>query len=239
MSIFSFLKKRFSDYYKDAKLYLPDRFGRREWGFMFLGENFMQRHIAFQNQGNLRQFLSQKIPAHVYHSSAYYETPDAKTMSEKNWLGADLIFDIDCDHISTPCKKTHDLWMCLDCSSTGKGETPHLCPKCGGGKLNANRWICERCLEKAKHEALKLTAILEEDFGVSSKTVGAVFSGHRGYHIHVAEKALRRLGSAERKEIVDYVTSKKGGEGAVREVCELLLKTQNKWDKVTEKYFRK
>ena len=42
----------------------------------------------------------------------------------------------------------------------------------------------------------------------------------------------------EVKEIVDYVTSKKGGEGAVREICELLLKAQNKWEKVTEKYYK-
>ena len=41
----------------------------------------------------------------------------------------------------------------------------------------------------------------------------------------------------EVKEIVDYVTSKNGGEGAVREICELLLKAQNKWKKVTEKYY--
>lgn len=40
----------------------------------------------------------------------------------------------------------------------------------------------------------------------------------------------------EVKEIVDYVTSKAGGEGAVREICELVLKAQNKWKKVTEKY---
>ena len=40
----------------------------------------------------------------------------------------------------------------------------------------------------------------------------------------------------EVKEIVDYITTKKGGEGAVREICELLLKAQNKWEAVTEKY---
>ena len=43
----------------------------------------------------------------------------------------------------------------------------------------------------------------------------------------------------EVKEMVDYVTLKKGGEGAVREICELLLKAQNKWEKVTEKYYKK
>ena len=95
----AFLKKRFSDYYKEIDLYLPDRFGRREWGFMFLGESFMQRHLAFQSADKVKQFLVQKTPAHVYHSSAYYEKPVARTMAEKNWLGADLIFDLDADHI--------------------------------------------------------------------------------------------------------------------------------------------
>ena len=42
----------------------------------------------------------------------------------------------------------------------------------------------------------------------------------------------------EVKEVVDYITDKNGGEGAVREICELLLKAQNKWEKVTEKYHR-
>jgi 3-deoxy-D-manno-octulosonate 8-phosphate phosphatase (KDO 8-P phosphatase) len=40
----------------------------------------------------------------------------------------------------------------------------------------------------------------------------------------------------EVKEVVDYVTSKKGGEGAVREICELLLKVQNRWEEITERY---
>lgn len=55
---------------------------------------------------------------------------------------------------------------------------------------------------------------------------------------------LRRVGFSvavsdavpEVKEIVDYVTRQEGGKGAVRELCELLLKAQNKWELVTEKY---
>jgi 3-deoxy-D-manno-octulosonate 8-phosphate phosphatase (KDO 8-P phosphatase) len=49
---------------------------------------------------------------------------------------------------------------------------------------------------------------------------------------------LRRVGFAvtvndgweELFQSVDYVTEKPGGRGAVREVAELLLKAQNKWD---------
>lgn len=56
---------------------------------------------------------------------------------------------------------------------------------------------------------------------------------------------LRKVGFAaavpdavpEVKETVDYITTKKGGEGAVREICELLLKAQNKWEAVTERYY--
>ena len=35
---------------------------------------------------------------------------------------------------------------------------------------------------------------------------------------------------------VDYITQKAGGRGAVREVAELLLKAQNKWDTILENY---
>lgn len=36
---------------------------------------------------------------------------------------------------------------------------------------------------------------------------------------------------------VDYVTRRNGGRGAVREVCDLLLKACGKWDEVTARYF--
>ncbi|MBN2453043.1 MAG: HAD-IIIA family hydrolase [Candidatus Omnitrophica bacterium] len=34
------------------------------------------------------------------------------------------------------------------------------------------------------------------------------------------------------------VTLRAGGHGGVRELCDLILKTQEKWDPVTEKYFK-
>ncbi|HOX54643.1 MAG: HAD-IIIA family hydrolase [Candidatus Omnitrophica bacterium] len=42
----------------------------------------------------------------------------------------------------------------------------------------------------------------------------------------------------EAKRAADYITKKKGGDGAVREIIELILKSQGKWDKVISKYFR-
>lgn len=41
----------------------------------------------------------------------------------------------------------------------------------------------------------------------------------------------------EVKQVSHYVTKKAGGRGAVREVCELLLKAQGKWQEVTKAYF--
>ncbi len=38
------------------------------------------------------------------------------------------------------------------------------------------------------------------------------------------------------KELADFVTEKNGGEGAVREIVELILKFSENWEKVHEKY---
>ena len=55
---------------------------------------------------------------------------------------------------------------------------------------------------------------------------------------------MRRVGLAvavcdadeETKKIAHYVTSRRGGRGAVREVCELILKVQDHWKDVATKY---
>lgn len=56
---------------------------------------------------------------------------------------------------------------------------------------------------------------------------------------------LRRVGFAatvadaveDIKPYVDYVTTREGGRGAVREVCDYLLKRSGKWPMVTDRYF--
>jgi 3-deoxy-D-manno-octulosonate 8-phosphate phosphatase (KDO 8-P phosphatase) len=57
---------------------------------------------------------------------------------------------------------------------------------------------------------------------------------------------LKRVGLAvavpnavdEVKQYAHMITSKTGGRGAVREVCDLILKAQGKWALATEKYFQ-
>lgn len=164
----------------------------------------MLRHKGFKNIDSLRSFLKRTISSDVLYSSAYYEKPEAE-MEEKNWLGADLIFDIDADHIPTTCPKTHDTWICNNCGATGKGITPIQCSLCKTQNFKEKTWSCELCLTSAKEETIKLIDFLMKDFGISSKEMKVAFSGHRGYHIHVDNEEIRGLDALARKEIVDYV----------------------------------
>jgi DNA primase small subunit len=47
----------------------------------------------------LARFAQARAPAHAYYSTAYYQDPVAPTMQEKGWMGAELIFDLDADHV--------------------------------------------------------------------------------------------------------------------------------------------
>ncbi|OGW75283.1 MAG: hypothetical protein A2Z72_00795 [Omnitrophica bacterium RBG_13_46_9] len=56
---------------------------------------------------------------------------------------------------------------------------------------------------------------------------------------------LKRVGLAvavpnavrEVKEAAHYVTKNYGGHGAVREICEIIIKAQGKWESITKRYF--
>lgn len=200
-----FIREKFREYYaKEDVVLIPTDFERREFGFLLFDEG-MLRHKGFKSPSELHKFLRDFTPSNVYYSCAYYENPEAR-MDEKGWLGADLIFDIDADHIPTPCKKNHDTWICPNCGFAGRGENPGKCPNCSSEKFETRIWACELCLEAAKAETLKLLDMLLEDFGFSEKEIAVFFSGHRGYHVHVEGNAVRGLDSVARKEIVDYVS---------------------------------
>lgn len=96
---FDFLKNTFQTYYQSNKIELPDRFGRREFGFLFFSGKGMVRHLGFEKREQVWDFLADRAPQHAYYSSAYYKTPNAAKMAEKNWMGAELIFDLDSDHL--------------------------------------------------------------------------------------------------------------------------------------------
>lgn len=167
-----YLRKRFGDYYQTFNPILPPDFPRREWGFIFfdsLPEVFMRRHIAFSSEVEVIEYLRGMVPAHVYHSAAYYRRPGAATMKDKGWAGADLIFDLDADHLPVKSKSYAEM------------------------------------LSNVKNEAFKLLDFLLEDFGFHEEHIHIVFSGGRGYHIHVRDPKVLDLEGGARREIVDYV----------------------------------
>jgi DNA primase small subunit len=60
-------------------------------------------------------------------------------------------------------------------------------------------------LARVKEETEKLLAMLTDEFGMDKKSIALVFSGGRGYHVHIRDIAFRSWGSAERRELIDYV----------------------------------
>jgi DNA primase small subunit len=167
----SFISKKFSEYYAKTDIEMPPRFGRREWGFFLWSRDGMVRHTSFNSKGEVRKFLYDNSPKHVYFSSAYYERPNAPTMGGKGWLGADLIFDIDADHVVEDPKMPY------------KDQLARV-------KLEINKLVFE---------------FLLGDLGFKSKDLLVVFSGGRGYHVHVHDPRVLDLNSHERREIVDYI----------------------------------
>jgi DNA primase small subunit len=202
-----FVQRLFLQYYTQCfdEVRIAHRFEEREFAAFLTKERIMVRHKSFKTPSELENFLCSTIPSDVYYSSAYYEQPDAPEMSAKGWIGADLIFDIDADHIPTSCDKVHDEWTCGKCGLKGRGELPEKCPSCGGEKFENTTWPCELCLASSKLETTRLLDILLRDFGFSEKEVHLFFSGHRGYHVHVEGEAVESLDAMARKEIVDYV----------------------------------
>jgi len=202
----AFLQEKFAEYYRlnSASIDPPSSLANRELAFLLFKERMMLRHKGFKDAEDFRALLKTVVPSDVYYSSAHYEKPE-EDMEDKGWLGADLVFDIDADHISTPCGKRHDTWTCNNCGATGRGAPPEKCPTCQGQKFNEKSWPCEVCLESAKRETMKLIDVLTRDFGLALKDMTVAFSGHRGYHVHVEDEVVQTLDQVARKEIVDYM----------------------------------
>jgi DNA primase small subunit len=166
-----FLRQRFFDYFQRAYVIPPPALEDREWGFIFFDPAYpeirMCRHLSFGGPRELEAYLRAVVPAHAFHSAAYYARPGAPTMTEKGWAGADLIFDLDADHLM-------------------RGPY-HL------------------MLARVKEETLKLLSMLTMELGFDPRHIQVVFSGGRGYHVHIRDPSVRQWGSQERREMIDYV----------------------------------
>jgi DNA primase small subunit len=89
-----FIKQRFSEYYEKTRISSPSSVEQREFGFIFFDENYpddirMRRHMGFSGGDAMQDYLKGLVPAHAYYSTAYYRTPQAPVMGDKEWLGAE------------------------------------------------------------------------------------------------------------------------------------------------------
>jgi DNA primase small subunit len=199
----SYLRDRFGDYYRQSTVALPPAANEREWGHIPWTPGTgttMVRHQSQLDLGDVDNFLTRTAPRHAYFSAARYTDPSASTMSQKGWRGADLVFDLDADHLPS-----------IDPDESTYAEMLAAC----------------------KDALYRLLAFVEDDFGFED--VEIVFSGGRGYHVHVRDPEIRDLDSDARREIVDYILGTGlDTDGLVRivspgSVNQRMLKTEGGW----------
>ncbi|GAB6880409.1 DNA primase small subunit PriS [Halorubrum gandharaense] len=169
----NYLSGRFGDYYRSASVTPPPDANLREWGHIPWTPGTgttMVRHQSSFDLGDLDTFFADNAPRHAYFSAARYDDPGASTMGRKGWRSADLVFDLDADHLPG-----------VDPATASYAEM----------------------LAECKAALLRLLDFLENDFAFEDLTV--VFSGGRGYHVHVRDEDVRELDSEARREVVDYV----------------------------------
>ncbi len=191
------VEELFKDYYSTSgNLELPFDMELREFAIQPLYAQGYIRHMSFHSESELLNFLRSRVPAHLFYSSAKYQLPDAKDVERKGWMGADLLFDIDADHLC----EVREVKFCPICGSMTVSQK---CEK-DGSETSVYQEMGEECIKEGAKHAYVLEDILRHDFGMEPKVY---FSGNRGFHVQVecfGECAL--LGPEERKEIVDYVS---------------------------------
>lgn len=171
-----FIQRSFQEYYSQTQVKAPPSIEQREFG-VGSEKKIDSRHLTFNNIDRLNFYLRSAVPLYISYSAAFYEYPDARPMSNKNWIGADLIFDLDADDCEVEC--THP-----------PGD------------------ICEECMKQVTTEASRLVnGFLKTDFGFKKEDMIIVFSGNRGFHVHVRHEKVSDLNQDARKEIIDYITA--------------------------------
>ena len=185
---------------------------RREFAFRYFGPDGepagMVRHLTFDSDGEIIASTLREVPSDLYCSNGYYRFP-SYPMNEKEWLGADLIFDIDTKDLHLTCQSDHSYYICESCSQAAKNKQGlNNCQYCNSQNLVLESIPCETCLDGAKNEVRKLLLILMGDFGIGEKDIEVYFSGNDGFHLHVANPSFRYLDAQARSDITGYILGK-------------------------------
>jgi DNA primase small subunit len=200
----AFMKNAFRQYYfKHSKnIGVPTRMKEREFGYKQFSSGIV-RHLSFRNIGELLAILIREAPSDIYCSNAFYRFP-SYPMQEKQWDGADLIFDIDAKDLHLPCEQTHSYFLCINCGEVLERNV-NSCPKCDFSKLNHISVPCNRCVHSLKKEVMKLVNLLITDLGIKKNCIEVYFSGNNGFHLHILDTRFNTLDSRARADIVGYL----------------------------------
>jgi DNA primase small subunit len=210
----SVIKRAFREYYfkQSNAIEEPSKMDQREFGYMQFGQAGMVRHLSFKSMKELHAMLVREAPSDVYCSNAYYHFPTQQPMQEKQWLGADLIFDIDGKDLELPCVPSHSYSLCINCGYAlpptldDDKEKLYSCPSCGYKKADYVSISCPKCIDASKKEVRRLIEFLIVDLGMQQSDIHIYFSGNNGFHIHINHDAYTPLDPQARSDLVGYLS---------------------------------
>src|SRR5919199_5477472 len=168
------VKNAFREYYfrHSKNIGVPERMKEHEFGYKQFSSG-MVRHLSFRSVGELLAILIREAPSDVYCSNAFYSFP-TYPIQQKQWLGADLIFDIDAKDLHLSCEQSHSYFLCINCGEALE-KNANSCPKCNLSKLNHISVPCNKCILALKKEVKKLIDLLTSDIGIQKESIEVYF----------------------------------------------------------------
>ncbi len=117
---FAFVREQFRSYYENNPVKVPYA-NMREFGFGY-EKKIDLRHKAFANSRELQEYFTTNVPLYASYSAAMYEFPAARPMEKKNFIKAELVFDLDAD----PSHEGHNPVICNACLESVRADTFRL-----------------------------------------------------------------------------------------------------------------
>ena len=117
---FTFVRDQFRSYYEFNPVKVPYA-NMREFGFGY-EKKIDLRHKAFASSRELQEYFTANVPLYASYSAAMYEFPAARPMEKKNFIKAELVFDLDAD----TSHEGHNPVICNACLESVRADTFRL-----------------------------------------------------------------------------------------------------------------